>query len=183
MFYERPRFLAGGDKAFFIEFGNAITPELSRRVRHLLLAIQNARIPGVIETVPTYRSLLIYYDPLATSPLELRARLETLAGSRLTQDGVLWQTIIHCVFILSALARSTVIGFWVAMALPAFAASSKSRRSSSLVINRLFFTRPLAKSLEAADAIILPRNTKGKSSFEATIKGYAEMSVNVSGCC
>ena len=81
MFYERPRFLAGGDKAFFIEFGNAITPELSRRVRHLLLAIQNVSIPGLIETVPTYRSLLIYYDPLATSPVELRDRLETLEQS------------------------------------------------------------------------------------------------------
>ena len=81
MFYERPRFLTGGDKAFFIEFGNAVTPELIRRVRRLLLAIQNMKIPGVIETVPTYRSLLIYYDPLETSPLELRDRLEILEQS------------------------------------------------------------------------------------------------------
>ena len=81
MFYERPRFLAGGDKAFFIEFGNAIAPELSRRVRRLLLAIQNVRIPGVIETVPAYRSLLIHYDPLKISPTELRDRLETLEQS------------------------------------------------------------------------------------------------------
>ena len=81
MFYERPRFLAGGDKAFFTEFGNAITPELSRRVRRLLLAIQNVRVPGVIETIPTYRSLLIHYDPLEISPIELRDRLETLEQS------------------------------------------------------------------------------------------------------
>ena len=84
MFYEKPRLLAGGDKAFFIEFGNAITPELSRRVRRLLLAIQNVKIPGVIETIPTYRSLLIHYDPLETSPIELRNRLETLEQS--TED-------------------------------------------------------------------------------------------------
>ncbi len=81
MFYEKPRFLAGGDKAFFIEFGDAITPELSRRVRCLLLAIQNVRIPGVIETVPAYRSLLIHYNPLKISPTELRDRLETLEQS------------------------------------------------------------------------------------------------------
>ncbi len=81
MSYERPRFLAGGDKALFVEFGNAITPELSRRVRRLLLAIQNTSIPGLIETVPAYRSLLIYYDPLETSQLELRKRLETLEQS------------------------------------------------------------------------------------------------------
>lgn len=84
MSYQRPRFLAGGDKAFFIEFGNAITPELNRRVRHLLLSIQNADIPGLIEAVPTYRSLLIYYDPLATSFAELKDRLETLEQS--TED-------------------------------------------------------------------------------------------------
>ena len=81
MFYEKPRFLAGGDKAFFIEFGDAIDPELSRRVRRLLLAIQNVRIPGVIETVPAYRSLLIHYDPLKISSTELRDRLETLEQS------------------------------------------------------------------------------------------------------
>ncbi len=78
MIYDKPRFLAGGDKALFIEFGNAITPELSRQVRCVQLVIQKAKIPGVIETVPTYRSLLIYYDPLQTSPQELRDRLETL---------------------------------------------------------------------------------------------------------
>jgi len=81
MFYEKPRFLAGGDKAFFIEFGNAITPELSRRVKRLLLAIHNVRIPGVIEAVPTYRSLLIHYNPLEISPIELKDRLETLEQS------------------------------------------------------------------------------------------------------
>jgi len=85
MFYEKPRFLAGGDKAFSIEFGNAITPELSRQVRRLLLSVQNVRIPGVIEAVPTYRSLLIYYDPLETSPTELRDRLEALELS--AKDG------------------------------------------------------------------------------------------------
>ncbi len=78
MSYERPRFLTGGDKALFIEFGDAIEPELNRRVRRLLLAIQKARIPGLIEMVPTYRSLLVYYEPLQISPNELRDRLETL---------------------------------------------------------------------------------------------------------
>ena len=79
MLYDRPRFLAGGDKALFVELGNAVTAELSRRVRHLLLAIKNTGIPGLIEVVPTYKSLLIYYEPLQISPQELRSRLETLA--------------------------------------------------------------------------------------------------------
>jgi len=78
MVYNRLRFLSGGDKALFIEFGNAITPELSLRVRRLRLAIQNARIPGLVEVVPTYRSLLVYYEPQQISSKELRDRLETL---------------------------------------------------------------------------------------------------------
>lgn len=76
--YDRPRFLPGGDKALFIEFGNAITPELNHQVRRWLLAIQKTKIPGIIETVPTYRSLLLYYDPLQIGPNELRKKLEAL---------------------------------------------------------------------------------------------------------
>lgn len=78
MTYDRPRFLVGGDKALFIEFGDTIAPELSRRVRRLLLAIQSTTIPGLMEAVPTYRSVLIHYDPLKISSKELRDRLETL---------------------------------------------------------------------------------------------------------
>lgn len=79
MIYEEPRFLAGGDKAIFVEFGDTIDPELNRRVRHLMLAIEKARVPGVIETVPTYRSLLVYYEPLQVSPGKLRKTLYLLA--------------------------------------------------------------------------------------------------------
>lgn len=79
MIYEKPRFLSGGDKAIFIEFGDTIEPELNRRVRHLMLAVQKTRIPGVIEAVPTYRSLLVYYDPLQIRPSKLRGTLYALA--------------------------------------------------------------------------------------------------------
>ena len=81
MIYKRPRFLPGGDRAMFVEFGSAIDPELNRRVRGLLLAIQDADLPGVVESVPTYRSLLVYYEPQLIHPAELRDRLEALARS------------------------------------------------------------------------------------------------------
>lgn len=78
MIYEEPRFLAGGDKAIFIEFGDAIDPQLNRRVRKFMLALEGARIPGVIETVPTYRSLLVYFEPRQISAQELRKALGSL---------------------------------------------------------------------------------------------------------
>jgi len=71
--------LTGGDKALFVEFGDAVDPELNRRVRHLMLAIQKEKIPGVTETVPTYRSLLVYFEPLQISSKKLREILGSLA--------------------------------------------------------------------------------------------------------
>jgi len=76
--YDKPRFLAGGDKAFFIEFGNAVAPALQHRVQRLMLVIRSEIIPGLVEAIPTYRSLLIHYDPLQTSFKELKDKLESL---------------------------------------------------------------------------------------------------------
>lgn len=78
MIYEEPRFLSGGDKAIVVEFGDAIAPELNRRVRNLMLTVQAKKISGVIETVPTYRSLLVYFDPRQISAKKLRETLYSL---------------------------------------------------------------------------------------------------------
>jgi 5-oxoprolinase (ATP-hydrolysing) subunit B len=59
-----PKLLFAGDSAVVIEFGDKIDPGLNARVLSLDAAIQAAHIPGVVETVPTYRSLLIQIDPL-----------------------------------------------------------------------------------------------------------------------
>lgn len=79
MIYERPRFLPGGDRALFIEFGDTIDPEMNRRVRRLMLTIQAAELPELVEMIPTYRSLLVHYDPRQIGPEKLRARLQVLA--------------------------------------------------------------------------------------------------------
>ncbi len=72
MIYDEPRFLSGGDRAVFIEFGDVIDPEANQRVIALKLAVETARIRGVVELVPTYRSLLVYFEPLQISASELR---------------------------------------------------------------------------------------------------------------
>lgn len=58
-----PRLKPVGDLALSVEFGNAIDPELNAQVMALDLLIAAAEIPGITETVPAYRSLLICYDP------------------------------------------------------------------------------------------------------------------------
>jgi len=75
--YREPRLLIAGDRAVVIEFGNAVSPEINERVRKLLLRIEKFPIRGVEEAVPTYRSLLIHYNPMLV-PLEaLRDAVET----------------------------------------------------------------------------------------------------------
>ncbi|MBI2853962.1 MAG: 5-oxoprolinase subunit PxpB [Chloroflexi bacterium] len=73
-----PHFLAGGDSAIFVEFGNTVSLELNQRVHNLKLAIQRQRVPGIIETVPAYCSLLVYFDPLQIHPDKLRQTLRRL---------------------------------------------------------------------------------------------------------
>lgn len=42
-------------------------------------ALERGSIEGVIETVPTFRSLMVHYDPLVISGARLRAQIEVLA--------------------------------------------------------------------------------------------------------
>ena len=59
-----PRFLACGDAAVTIEFGTAIDPAISARVLALDAELNAQKVPGLIETVPTYRSLMVQFDSL-----------------------------------------------------------------------------------------------------------------------
>ena len=70
--YDEPLFLPAGDQALVVEIGGDISPETNGRVCSLAAAIEGSETVGVVEVVPTYRSLLIYYDPeeVAASGLE-----------------------------------------------------------------------------------------------------------------
>jgi KipI family sensor histidine kinase inhibitor len=58
-----PRLLPSGDSAITVEFSRNIDDAANRRVLALDRAIAAAPVLGVTETVPTYRSLLVHYDP------------------------------------------------------------------------------------------------------------------------
>lgn len=59
-----PRFLDAGECALVVEFGDRIDAALTARVLALDAALAVAPVPGVSECVPTYRSLMVHYDPL-----------------------------------------------------------------------------------------------------------------------
>ncbi len=68
-----------GEAALSIELGEAIDPAAHERVLALDQAINAAGIEGVRETVPSYRALLVIYDPERIARDTLIARLDALA--------------------------------------------------------------------------------------------------------
>ena len=59
-----PRLLPSGDSAITVEFSRNIDDVANRRVLALDRVLAAEPIAGVTEAVPTYRSLLVHYDPL-----------------------------------------------------------------------------------------------------------------------
>ncbi|MEE8046416.1 MAG: 5-oxoprolinase subunit PxpB [Dehalococcoidia bacterium] len=66
-----PLLLPAGDSAIVIELGSEIDPEINSRVFNLARSIESDNIPAVVELVPTYRSLLVSYDPLVSQYEEM----------------------------------------------------------------------------------------------------------------
>lgn len=60
---QTPRFLPCGDSALTVEFGSAIDPDLNGKVLALDALLRTNPPAGLIETVPTYRSLTLQFDP------------------------------------------------------------------------------------------------------------------------
>jgi KipI family sensor histidine kinase inhibitor len=59
-----PRFLDAGEAALVVEFGETVDPAINDRVLALDAALRADPPAGTREFVPTYRSLMVHYDPL-----------------------------------------------------------------------------------------------------------------------
>lgn len=80
---QTPSLLPLGDSAWTVEFGEAIAPALHARVIGLNAAIEAAcatgELAGIVDRVPTFRSLTVHYDPFATDGEALGRQLLSLA--------------------------------------------------------------------------------------------------------
>lgn len=83
--YKETRYLPAGDQGVVIEFGNEITEAVNQKVRGMMLAIESKEIAGIVEMVPTYRSLLIEYDSLEVRYGDL---IETLKRTEKELDSI-----------------------------------------------------------------------------------------------
>jgi KipI family sensor histidine kinase inhibitor len=88
-----PRLLWCGDTAFTIEFGETVDPALNRRVLALDRLVAARPRPGLVETVPTYRSLTVHCDPVEGDPQALGAELLSWAAEAGDDEaaGRLWR--------------------------------------------------------------------------------------------
>ncbi len=79
-FQPSPRIQPLGDRGLLLTFGDAINEKGFDTVRKTNFALTHPAIEGVIETIPGYTTLLLFYDPHAIS----YAQLKKTVLSRLT---------------------------------------------------------------------------------------------------
>ncbi len=75
---ESVNFLDAGECALVVEFGTSIDPAINDRVVALDDALGSAGISGIVDVMPTYKSLMIHYDPLVMARSELVSHLQVL---------------------------------------------------------------------------------------------------------
>jgi KipI family sensor histidine kinase inhibitor len=76
--FEKARFRTAGDRGILVEYGDVIDPAVNSKVRSMAIVMKENPPAGVTEIIPTYRSLLIIYDPSITQPAKLKKNLDTL---------------------------------------------------------------------------------------------------------
>ena len=70
------RFLDSGESALDIEFGNSIDPDIHTKVMDLFSSLSGKKIKGISGLIPTFRSLLVMYDPLIIPKSKLIVQCE-----------------------------------------------------------------------------------------------------------
>jgi inhibitor of KinA len=78
-----PQVVPLGDAAWTVVLGESVDLELHRRVTLLAERMRTAAAPGVLEIVPAYATVTVFFDPVAADPDALRERLLELAGDGL----------------------------------------------------------------------------------------------------
>ena len=85
---EYPRILPANDSSLLIEFGNSIDYSINARVYSLQHEIERSSlIDAVIETIPSYRSLLVEYDIAALDYVDIRDQVAALIEKTVATDG------------------------------------------------------------------------------------------------
>ena len=73
---KKPQIMPAGDSCIVVDFGNVISLDINARVQALRHSLESSSIKGLLELMPTYRSLAIYFNPVETDLKDLKVRIE-----------------------------------------------------------------------------------------------------------
>ncbi|MGE4276092.1 MAG: 5-oxoprolinase subunit PxpB [Lawsonibacter sp.] len=90
---ENTKILPAGDSAVSVQFGNSIDLETYEKVRILHHQLTRSKFPGIVETLPTYRSLMVHYDPQLLPYHTLVSKLNKLLSTPEQADAFAKKTI------------------------------------------------------------------------------------------
>jgi inhibitor of KinA len=92
------RFLDAGEAALVVEFGAGVDPAVNDLVLALDAALSERVLAGVRESVPTYRSLMIHYDPLVLGRAALIDAIRTIETGPLKPRAPVDRWTIPCCY-------------------------------------------------------------------------------------
>ncbi|MEW5976711.1 MAG: 5-oxoprolinase subunit PxpB [Acidobacteriota bacterium] len=69
------RYCPSGDRMLLIEFESCISPAVQALVQSVCRALEEDPIPGVLEWVPSYRSVAVVYDPVTITYQRLQEQV------------------------------------------------------------------------------------------------------------
>jgi inhibitor of KinA len=75
-----------GERAVVVRLGDAINEATFNRVQQFARQLEAAALPGVVEWVPTFTTVAVYYDPLRVEPSELMEAIGNLAATSTTRE-------------------------------------------------------------------------------------------------
>ena len=81
-----PRILPTGDRALTVEFGNSIDEKINARLMGFIRGLSQERIKGIEEFVPSFRSVLIHYNPAVLSYDKMSRIVKQAADKPVTEE-------------------------------------------------------------------------------------------------
>ena len=87
---ENIKYLPSGDSALVMEFGNEISKEINASIAQVVGYLKDQKLDGIVDILPTYRSILINYDPRVFTYEQLVEKLSSIeiADSNLASGSV-----------------------------------------------------------------------------------------------
>ena len=72
------KFLLCGDSAVTVEFSREIREDVNKKIMYLAREIEKRELVGVRESVPTFCSITVFFDPLVTSGRQLKKSINAI---------------------------------------------------------------------------------------------------------